>query len=262
MKTTRCFPSLILSLAVLTAGALAADPTGRIPVSPDTTPGDADSVYRIATPGSYYLSADVLGAAGKSGIEIAASHVTLDLNGFTLRGQVSATDGIRVVAATDPEGITIRNGSIEGWGGCGINLFANQSGWKGESAVIEYVTATRNLSVGIKAAMYASIRHCTASHNVGAGIQAIVAVTVDSSVAIGNGASGIDIGGGSARGCLAAENTRDGFRGLSGAIMTDCTSSENEAAGFDLQNGSAVENCTANSNGSFGFQVSSGRVEG
>src|SRR5690606_18106937 len=58
----------------------------RTPINAANTPGDADSVYRIFQPGSYYLTGNIVGQAGKRGIEIASSNVTLDLNGFALQG--------------------------------------------------------------------------------------------------------------------------------------------------------------------------------
>jgi hypothetical protein len=54
----------------------------RIEINATNTPGDADSIFKITEPGSYYLTGNVAGVSGKHGIEIAASDVTLDLMGF------------------------------------------------------------------------------------------------------------------------------------------------------------------------------------
>ena len=67
----------------------------RTPIGPQTTPGDADSVYRIAQPGSYYLVGNLAGQDGKAGIEIATSGVSIDLNGFDVTGSAGSLDGIR-----------------------------------------------------------------------------------------------------------------------------------------------------------------------
>src|SRR6186713_1252076 len=56
----------------------------RKPIDATNTPGDADSLFKITQPGSYYLTANVTGVNAKYGIEIAASGVTVDLNGFDL----------------------------------------------------------------------------------------------------------------------------------------------------------------------------------
>src|SRR6185295_11122012 len=58
----------------------------RIVINAANTPGDADSLFKITQPGSYYLTGNITGVAGKHGIEVVASGVTLDLNGFDLLG--------------------------------------------------------------------------------------------------------------------------------------------------------------------------------
>src|SRR6185369_7398513 len=58
----------------------------RIPINATTTPGDADSIFRITQPGSYFLTGNITGVNGKHGIEVAASSVTIDMRGFDLVG--------------------------------------------------------------------------------------------------------------------------------------------------------------------------------
>ena len=38
-------------------------PEPRIPINATNTPGDADSLFRITQPGSYYLTGNLLGAS-------------------------------------------------------------------------------------------------------------------------------------------------------------------------------------------------------
>src|SRR5262245_35397859 len=92
----------------------------RIAIDAVNTPGDADSMFRIAKPGSYYLTGNFIGEAGKAGIEIAASGVTLDLMGFTLKGVQGSLDGV----TTDGPQLTLvlRNGSVTDWSGDGVDL--------------------------------------------------------------------------------------------------------------------------------------------
>src|SRR5437762_13979859 len=66
----------------------------RIAINATNTPGDSDSLFKITQPGSYYLTGNITGVAGKHGIEIAASGVTLDLNGFDLLGAPSSLDRV------------------------------------------------------------------------------------------------------------------------------------------------------------------------
>src|SRR5262245_30779521 len=42
--------------------------------------------FTIQSPGAYYLTTNLTGAAASHGISVAASDVTIDLNGFTLGG--------------------------------------------------------------------------------------------------------------------------------------------------------------------------------
>lgn len=66
----------------------------RTAVNSANTPGDADSVYKITTPGSYYLTDSITGVSGKHGIKIETDDVTLDLMGFALIGVPGSLDGV------------------------------------------------------------------------------------------------------------------------------------------------------------------------
>lgn len=89
----------------------------RIEINQKNTPGDAQTLYRITQPGSYVLTGDV-NAGTLNGIEIASDDVTLDLNGFTIRGE--GASGITVAEPTTLNtveyfGAVIRNGHINGF---------------------------------------------------------------------------------------------------------------------------------------------------
>ena len=85
----------------------------RTAINADNTPGDADSIYRIEEPGSYYLTANLTGESGKHGIEIDADNVTIDLMGFHLLGVEGSIDGI--TTGSSPDGLHITNGRVSGW---------------------------------------------------------------------------------------------------------------------------------------------------
>src|SRR4051794_19207170 len=48
----------------------------RTIVNATNTPGDATNTFIISTPGSYYLTGNIMGASGKHGISILANNVT------------------------------------------------------------------------------------------------------------------------------------------------------------------------------------------
>lgn len=97
----------------------------RIALSDANTPGDANSVFRITQPGSYYLTANLTGASGKRGIEIAASNVTVDLGGFKLSGPV---DALEAIASEGTVGaVTVQRGTITGWSQGGVVLAAGEA---------------------------------------------------------------------------------------------------------------------------------------
>ncbi|MEL6397309.1 MAG: hypothetical protein AAFQ71_15115, partial [Planctomycetota bacterium] len=90
---------------------------GRTPLSAETTPGDGNSVFRIAASGSYYLTQDLVVPSGRSGIEVAIPNVNIDLNGFSIRGSSGSLDG---VDADGRERIRVANGTILGMGRNGV----------------------------------------------------------------------------------------------------------------------------------------------
>ncbi len=77
----------------------------------------------ISEPGTYEVCGNLTGGAAGYGILIESPDVTLDLAGFTLRGGEGSRNGI--VVASGAHNVTIRNGSLIGWGTDGINAAAS-----------------------------------------------------------------------------------------------------------------------------------------
>lgn len=274
----------------------------RTEVNSVNTPGDGASVHRIAQPGSYYLSANVLGIAGRHGIVIAASNVTLDLNGFCINGQANAAtlNGVDLEGA--PTTIVVRNGLVVGWGGNGIDL--NVAG-ASPGKRVESIVARDNLGHGINGQDSVAVIGCTAVGNGGVGIAGSSACTFISCVSRGNqtgfsggsactvidcaarvndengivastgstvrscaaqdnGGHGFLIGGASAaHGCTSTENHLDGFQLSSDAAAYDCTATDNLDSGFTAGSACTLSGCRANNNGLHGFDFSTGcRVVG
>lgn len=91
----------------------------RIPVS-QPAPGGFPIV--ISQPGSYFLTQPILGEAGKDGIQITTSAVTLDLNGFTVGGVPGSLKGVHVTCSAACYLIEIHGGNVALWGGDGIDM--------------------------------------------------------------------------------------------------------------------------------------------
>lgn len=235
----------------------------RVALNQDNTPGDTDSVFRITQPGSYYLAQNLevsgyvdfeLGLVHRTGIEIDASDVTLDLNGFTITGADTSLDGVRVEDAGHT-GITIRNGHIVGMGASGVSIPATTDqvdlttddglsmiadlnvrgcarlGVWAPNAQVWRSTAEENIEGGILAR---SIFECVALNNRGG---VVTAVGLEASVIKDGHAEGNSIG----------------FRTLRDGLMEDCVSVGNTSHGIWANERTSLNKCTARSNGGFGF---------
>jgi hypothetical protein len=134
----------------------------RTPVDADHTPGDVNSVFNITQAGSYYLTTNVVGVASKSGIQILASHVVLDLNGFSLFGAGTSLSGILIAGTAS--NVVVRNGVIHGWPNNNSGI-----GCSARNVVLERLTVTGS-SFGISVVSNTVVRDCTVSGNAQAGI--------------------------------------------------------------------------------------------
>lgn len=107
------------------APAPTAPQEARTPVNLVNTPGDANSRFRITSSGSYYLTGNITLGTAVNAIEIGASNVTLDLNGFTLSQAFAIiSPPLNGVVADDGlQNITVRNGVVRAFAETGINLF-------------------------------------------------------------------------------------------------------------------------------------------
>ncbi len=225
----------------------------RIAINSTNTPGDADSLFKITQPGSYYLTANITGVVGKRGIEITASGVTLDLNGFHLIGVAGSLQGVQGIAPPPPPisfpplEIVIRNGQVRGWGNHGIDVIGD---------VID-VTSKSNAGTGIVAT---TIINCRSLGNSGDGI---VGTTVKGSQSSSNTQSGIVCGaGGFVIECEARANLQDGISGGDNCQLTHSVAVGNNSAGIRLGLGAVITACTASANAATGIVAQSGSIAG
>lgn len=172
---------------------------GRTVIDAAHTPGDADSLFLITNPGSYYLAGNIEGVAGKHGIEVlAGGPVTIDLNGFSVIGVPGSLDGISSSAST-----RIVNGSVVQWGGRGV--FVNQGN-------LDRLRVAWNGAEGIRALWGSVITGCTLE---------------------ANGGDGISVGDTSRiEGCVSKVNQGRGIRLDGACILAGCVIYNNAAGGI------------------------------
>jgi len=234
----------------------------RTPISATTTPGDGDSLFRIIQPGSYFLTGNLAGVAGRHGIEIAASDVAIDLMGFTLQGVPGSLDGIRT-SGTGYFRITVRRGVVAGFGGAGVHLSANEcrvegvtASENGESGILAVdgsivvdCIARDNAEWGIRVYQGGVIQRCSASGNAG-GIHSGVASTVTASGAYQNSASGFEALESVITACIAYDNGDHGFELYNASTITDCAARLNDLDGIRIRYYCVVRANACTSNGS------------
>jgi hypothetical protein len=212
----------------------------RTAINAANTPGDGFSQFVISQPGSYYLTNNIAGVAGLNGIRIASVNVTLDLNGFSLIGIPSSGDGIFMSNFFD--NVVIRNGTIRGWGGSGINASV-------DSGRIEGITSSFNLGWGISntgaGTFTTHIVGCEALSNTQGGIRGGQVSRIEGCISSLNQGPGISVLSRSmVRDCLVSQNA-DGIVATGSCHVVGCNSASNasstiESAGIRVQSGGAV----------------------
>ncbi len=214
---------LTLTAMLATAGALVAAPTqsgvqplrtGRAlqsptsqqqlvaPVPPANPIPISSLPFDINQPGYYQMTQDLVGAPGTNGIRVFANPVVIDLNGFTLNGNVSGTQsGIRCFSLGN--GTTIFNGTIFGWGQEGIiSPF--------DCNVLD-VTSRFNKGNGMNLGPKSVVQDCVVTNN-------------------NDGILGPDL---TVVNCTAFGNVQEGIEGTgSGLVVRNCTVDSNGGAGI------------------------------
>jgi parallel beta-helix repeat protein len=220
----------------------------RIAINATNTPGDADSLFRITQPGSYYLTGNIIGVASKHGIEIGSGSVVLDLNGFAVISSGTGLDGVTTDGLPQVS-VTVRNGVVSAWGNGGIDL-------EGTGHIIEDIHARVNAHEGIVVGVNSLVANCQASGNQNTGIVTGSGGTLSGCAGTQNIGSGIETGPGCTLvACSAALNTEAGINTGSGCSISDCTAYDNSSHGFQTSTSNTVSHCAANSNGSSGIFV-------
>jgi len=191
-----------LSKTLACACILAAVPSGLFAVDGVvliSQPGSAQGFpIVISQPGSYRLDSNlVVPDANTTAIQITASNVNLDLNGFGIFGPTVCSgspatsctpsgSGTGVLATNPPSGtstpgeISVFNGTVHGMGNFGIFILG--------PGRAENINADSNGSTGI--AVTGTVLKCVATRNGSLGIAARI---VNDSLAVQNASSGMEI---------------------------------------------------------------------
>jgi parallel beta-helix repeat protein len=286
MKTT--YPVILLSLlicltfnlphSILAQGSL--EPPGapapmfrtlqevqpRIPIGTNTTPGTSNALFVISQSGSYHLTTNITGVAGKHGIFVAVAGVTLDLMGFEVAGVSNALNGI--MTSQNLSNIVIRNGTVRNWQR-GVDAFEVNNGQyedlrisgnssyglrSGVFSAVGNCVAQGNF-VGISARGGTLLTRCTAANNGHEGIVCDVGVTVIGCSARYNGTEGIFVSDRSVvNNCSADGNFSAGIQAQSDCTITFCSSGANTLNGITADT-SSICGCTVNGNGNYGISV-------
>ena len=210
--------------------------------------------YEITTSGSYHLTRNLRGRPGAGGITIAANDVTLDLNGFALRGGSGSGAGIIAVGrggrAERLHNVRIHNGTVANWAGPGVDLAI------ADDAQVSDLRVSGN-AAGVRLGHGGQIAGATVKDNGGIGIVGGDCTTVLGASVDGNAGDGINVGKGSV---VSSSSTCHNTRGIvvgRGSTLTGVTASENRGDGI-VADSSVVKEATAHGNLSNGIVVSGG----
>ena len=285
---------ILLVLWLLTTPALASDGVLEINQACATTgcfPGDTAQfpVTITAQAGrSFRLTSDlILPNENVSAIRVGVSGVTIDLNGFSIRGvTVCAGDPPLTPVNCSPGGsgsgiepdpgapalphrVAVRNGSILGMGSYGVRLGERAqlrdlriSGAAAgtisvdRSSIIESTSVDLSATDGLFAGPSTVVRNVTAETNAGAGIFVGNGSTISDSTSRGNSGTGFGLSSFSTiRHSTGAANSGSGIVALEACTLTGNTLQGNAGGGAFAGAGSNVIGNTARGNTGLGLNL-------
>lgn len=223
---------------------------------------------QIISSGSYVLTSDLVPPTDTAGISLAAGAdgCTIDFNGFALKGPESC-DGTPVTNCTGSstvhgidgtfrDGVTVRNGTIRGMSGHGVQL--------DRRALIQNFEVMENGADGVSVGFSSSVESVVAARNDQTGIRVGDHSTAIRLRSTGNGGWGVLAGDGSVvSDSTAAVNASQGFYMKVGAILRNSVSRSNQSAGVGLESDASIIDSTSVNNASFGVGcVSAAAVKG
>lgn len=242
----------------------------RVAINGTNTPGNAASTYRIAQPGSYYLTSNLSGVSGKMVILVAAPDVTIDLMGFSIAGGTSAIGRQQLVPS-----VTVRNGHISNCldvainlGGCDGSTIENVSVrdcelhgvFIGGHAIVRNVQVQNCGGYGIQTGGNGMVLNCSVMSSGAAptaAYQSLACSRFIDCIAINNYGYGFFANGEACvfSGCVSRYSGNDGFYLHEGCRIERCLASNNQGEGIRAQGNSTILDCTSNYNGLRGIRA-------
>jgi parallel beta-helix repeat protein len=275
-------PTLRILICCLPLFLLLAGPVhavdGVLEINQAKVMGSGGFPFTITEPGSYRLTSDLtVGDDATNGINISAGDVTLDLNGFTIRGPSNGnSSGIR----SGQGNIRIRNGTIIAFGSHGVwidfgaivedvRVIGNGLGGvtlSGAGSQVVNCLVVSNGSTGITLGNAAKVTGTTSSFNSGHGIQVSAGSVVSGNTATNNSQDGISADQSTLSGNTVSANGGDGVY-CSTCTVTGNTVSANAKYGlrfFDVHSGYANNVINGNTDGavSSGTQIGTNLCNG
>jgi hypothetical protein len=195
--------------------------SGPFKIIPGTSKSNACHQINLGAGNSYILQGPLdytaCGCTGVSVFKLIGNDITLDLNGFAVKGPGCSVSGFRVVDGGSSTHVTVRNGNISGGQEDGIRL--------NDEATIVNVNVHDNNGDGIRLGFDSVVMNGIVSEN---------------------GADGIDAGGGLlVKSCAVDDNGSVGVATEDGSTVLDSMVRFNGAEGLRCFVNDDEEECTA-----------------
>ncbi|MGZ5543121.1 MAG: right-handed parallel beta-helix repeat-containing protein, partial [Limisphaerales bacterium] len=144
--------------------------------------------------------------------------------------------------------LILRNGTITGWGGDGVDEVDNSA----TDGIYEHIHATGNSSDGLRLNEKCVITACKLDHNTGNGVSTSGRATIKDCTASNNGLDGIHNGNGdpttgraTIKDCTASDNGVDGIYFGSGSVIDSVASSNGDSGIVAFDEPAFFKNCVA-----------------
>ncbi len=152
---------------------------GPVPIDQAAFKKGTGAAFAITKPGSYVLRGNiVVKHPNQNALDITASNVTLNLQGFSIIGTGASGTGIGINVVSGVSNVTITNGTVTKMGGDGVVV--------GPNSVVSSVKAMQNVGVGIQAGASSQLTNNVAVGNGGYGLMCGNDCLVTGNVATGN----------------------------------------------------------------------------